>query len=387
MSQDYNNIEFINQLLNRKTKAKAKDIDAWLSKEENKKLLKDISEAREVLLKEKQVLKINIDQEVNTFKNSIGKSRRIRLYSSISIAASLLLVLGSYFIFVKDWNQETIQPTISQIIKPGKSKALLFLDDGRKIDLGKKNINISDGEISGITNDSLQGLQYNNLNTKPSDKIIYNTVKVPIGGEYQMTLSDGTKVWLNSNSEIKFPIKFLGKQRKVYLKGEAYFKVAHNKKKPFITKLEKGNIKVLGTEYNINAYKEENQITTTLVKGSIRFTSSNKEHNEILKPNQQIIYNLEKNTSIIKDVDPYAYIAWKEGKFYFKSMELDKILRQLKRWYGFNIFYTNEELKNYKFRGVILKEMPLDQALNLIEETTDIRFIIKGETVTVYKEY
>lgn len=379
------NIEYIAQLINRKAKAKGSDINKLISNKEDNKLFNEICETREALLKGKNTLKVDIDKELKQFNKSIGRSTRIRLFSSLSIAASLMLLVGSYFIFMKEEKTEALR--VAEVIKPGASKALLYLGDGRKIDLSKKNIQINDGDISGISNDSIQGLQYNKVVTKQAEKVVYNTVKIPKGGEYQMTLADGTKVWLNSDSEMKFPVQFKGNKREIFLKGEAYFKVAHNKKKPFVARLAKGSIKVLGTEFNINAYDDEEEMVTTLVNGSVQFSSSNNKHDKILKPNQQVVYNSIKNELSLKEVDTKPFTAWKDGKFYFKSMELEKIMRQLERWYNFNVFYNNEELKTYKFRGVILKDMTLNEALKIIEETTNIRFKLKGKTVTIFKRY
>lgn len=381
----HNNIEYISQLLNRKIRAKNSDLDNILTEKEDEKLFNEICNTREALLKDKKVIKVDIDKEYKHFSNSISGNSRTIFLSTVSIAASLMLLIGSYFLFIQEKEPEKL--SVVESIKPGTSRAVLYLGDGRKIDLGKKNIQINDGDISGISNDSLQGLQYNKVIAKQTEQIVYNTVKIPKGGEYQMTLADGTKVWLNSESEMRFPVHFTKDKREIFINGEAYFKVAHNKKKPFIARLDKGSIEVLGTEFNINAYNDEEDMVTTLIKGSVKFISSNKKHNQILKPNQQIVYNSSQNDFSLRNVDIRPFIAWKEGKFYFKSMELEKIMRQLERWYNFNVFYSNEELKTYKFRGVILKDMTLNNALKIIEETTDIRFKVKGETVTIYKKY
>ncbi len=385
MNVDHDKIEYISGLLNKKTDAK--DIEKWLSEKDNKRLFYEICETREALLRDKNTVKTDIEKEVACFKKSINKSSKIYLNWYVGIAASLLLLVGSYWFFVNDNSKRGDAVLVSNVIEAGSSKAQLLLDDGRVIHLANENIDITDGDVSGITNDSLHGLQYNKLKLDGAEKIIFNTVKVPVGGEYKMTLSDGTDVWLNSESEIKFPVKFVGNKRVVFLKGEAYFKVAHDKKKPFIANLDRGSVEVLGTEFNISAYGDEQEMVTTLVNGSVKFTSDINNSEQVLKPNQQIAFNKSTNVTTMKDVDVYPFVAWKEGKFYFKSMELDKILRQLERWYDFNLFYENEELKDYKFRGVILKELSLNEALKIIEETTDIKFKIKGKTVTVYKEY
>lgn len=380
----HSKIEYIAQLLNRKIKPKESEIEQLFSSKEDSKIFSEIYEIREAIHREKQTLKIDIDKEYNQFANKISTTPRIKALTIISIAASIIMLIGSYFIFI---NSDKVKETqIVEIIEPGKSKAILYLDDGRKIDLSQKNIRISDGHISGISNDSIKGLEYNNIKKEESSKIIYNTVKVPKGGEYQMTLSDGSKVWLNSESEIRFPVSFSGNKREVFIKGEAYFRIAHNENMPFVTRFKNGNITVLGTEYNIKSYEDEKEVVTTLVKGSVKFTSSINNNEKILKPNQQLTYRKDKNTIAVHEVDTYVFTAWKEGKFYFRSMPLNKIMKQLERWYNINVFFSSKELKDYKFRGVILKDMSFNEALKIIEETTDIRFKIKENTVTIYKK-
>ncbi len=382
---DQDKIEYIIQLLNQKTGEK--DLNKWLSDKENRKLFDEVCETREVLMRDKKALKVDIDKELGSLKGAIKQSSSYRINWRVSVAASLLLIASSYFFFINEKINKSDSNIISQVIEPGQSKAQLLLDDGRVIDLEKENMRITDGQVSGITNDSLHGLQYKQLELSGDEETIFNTVRVPVGGEYKMTLSDGTQVWLNSETEIRFPVYFSADKREVFLKGEAYFKVAHNAKKPFIANLDRGSIEVLGTEFNVCAYDDEQDMVTTLVNGSVKFTVGSDKKGQVLKPNQQVTYNKNTNESILKDVDTYPFIAWKEGKFYFKSMELDKILRQLERWYNFELFYKNEDLKHYKFRGVILKELSFNEALKIIEETTDIKFRIKGKTVTVYKVY
>ncbi len=381
---NHNKIEYIIGLLNKKKENKK--LEEWLSDEKNRKMFYKICETREALLKYIKPAKVDIDAELKLLNKAINKTSSLKFSRWASVVASLLVIAGFYFFFIAERDPKENSAIVSQFTEMSPPRAQLMLDNGEVIDLTKENMNITDGKFLGITNDSLHGLQYSQLRFTETAKPIFNTVKVPVGGAYKMTLSDGTGVWLNSQTEIRFPVHFTGNKRKIFLKGEAYFKVAHDAERTFIAHLPKGRIEVLGTEFNVSAYDDEQEMLATLLKGSVKFIANSNEKGQVLQPNQQISYHKESCKLVLKNIDPYPFIAWKEGKFYFKSMELDKMLRQLKRWYDFKVYYRDEALKHYKFRGVILKESPLNEALKIIEETTDIKFKIKNNTVEVYKE-
>jgi len=385
---DYNKVEDISQFLNGKRKLIQSEIDEIFNNDEE--LVSDIIAYREVLMRDKHENTYDIKEEYSRLHSRIARQKRFRILKQLSVAASILLVFASSF-FVWNMSKKQEKPVITKVeakkTVESKSKATLTLADGRKVQLVDNKVQISDKNVKGIVNDSIKGLQYDKsikVDIK-SDQLIYNTLRVPVGGEYSLTLADGTRVILNSDSEIKYPIAFGKKNRKVFLKGEAYFAVAHNKKKPFIVDVNEAEIEVLGTEFNISAYEDEKEMYTTLVNGSVRFTSTESNESQILTPNHQIEYNKETKTSTMKEVDVYEFIAWKDGSFVFKSLRLEKILRQLRRWYDFKVVYHDEELKDYRFRGVISRDMNLTEVMKMIEESAGVKIIVKEKEVTIYK--
>ena len=385
---DYNKVEDISQFLNDKRKLSQSEIDEIFNNDEE--LVSDIIAYREVLMRDKHEITYDIKEEYSRLHSRIARQKRFRILKQLSVAASILLVFASSFL-VWNMNKKQEKPVISKVeakkTVESKSKATLTLADGRKVQLVDNKVQISDKNVKGIVNDSIKGLQYDKsikVDIK-SDQLIYNTLKVPVGGEYSLTLADGTRVILNSDSEIKYPIAFGKKNRKVFLKGEAYFAVTHNKKKPFIVDVAEAEIEVLGTEFNISAYEDEKEMYTTLVNGSVRFTTTESNESQILTPNHQIEYNKETKTSTMKEVDVYEFIAWKDGSFVFKSLKLEKILRQLRRWYDFKVVYHDEELKDYRFRGVISRDMNLTEVMKMIEESAGVKIVVKEKEVSIYK--
>ena len=207
----------------------------------------------------------------------------------------------------------------------------------------------------------------------------------PTGGEYFLTLSDGTRVFLNAASELKYPVEFVGGKRVVDLDGEAYFEVRKDSLRPFIVRVNGAEVTVLGTSFNVNTYGDDGQIYTTLVNGSVRILSEKNGQEEVLTPGMQGVMNIQTGQLTVREVDVESYVAWREGRFVFRTMTLDLIMHQLQRWYDFEVFYQNPELKEYEFRGVIKRDMDLDKVLSVIKATTNVDFDVKGKVITIIK--
>lgn len=255
-------------------------------------------------------------------------------------------------------------------------------------ELGNLTQIIDNPLIEGVKNDSLSGLSYSQVRINTSnlpESEIHNTLVVPTGGFYPLELSDGTQVWLNSESELHFPVKFISGKREVFLKGEALFVVKRDSTKPFIVNINNASIEVLGTTFNVNTYADNQCVYTTLVNGSIKFISNKNKQEVILEPGTQCVTDTTTGNTSIQEVDVNNYIAWKEGRFIFDDMSLELIMCQLQRWYDIDVFYQNQTIKKHKFRGVINKDMSIEKVLDMISEATDIRFSVKNRTITVYK--
>jgi ferric-dicitrate binding protein FerR (iron transport regulator) len=220
---------------------------------------------------------------------------------------------------------------------------------------------------------------------KKADTLIkpeYNTIVVPRAAEYSVKLSDGTIVYLNSDSKLRYPVPFEKGVRKVYLEGEAYFKVSKDKRRPFIVDVKEVEVKVLGTSFNINAYEENNGVATTLVEGSVNVSSAN--NSVIIKPNQQAVFS-KGGSMKVNNVNVYNYISWRQGYLNFDNVPLEQLMFEIERWFDINVFYVNSELKTYRYTGAINKYYSLDKMLHIVEEVLKIKIRKKDKNVFIEK--
>jgi ferric-dicitrate binding protein FerR (iron transport regulator) len=314
----------------------------------------------------------------------------------ITVAATVILMIlatGSYFIFSSKSLQNKIVKSEQSIpvpkndIAPGGNKAELTLADGSVIILDSA----SNGIISQQGNIKVQkldnGLIAYTLNDKQiteNDEAFYNTITTPRGGQYQVTLADGTKVWLNAASSIRFPVLFTGNERKVEITGEAYFEVAKNKAIPFKVKAGASEIKVLGTHFNINAYDDEASVKTTLLEGKVRVVVPAMAGNQaaiFLQPGQQSGITKEGIISVIENADTEVAVAWKNGRFQFKSTDLKTILRQISRWYDVDVIY--KENINLHFTGQLTRDVNVSKVFEKLALTDEVHFKIEGKRIIV----
>ena len=312
------------------------------------------------------------------------KSRSFQ-YKKWAVAASILMILsvGAFFFVGKHRQITNSTITLNQQIKPGSNKAFLVLANGTKIFLADaKNGKIAQQKGSQVIKTTDGQLMYNaNPGTPTDGPLQYNTIETPKGGQYQLLLPDGTRVWLNAASSLKYPVNFTSlKERKVELSGEAYFEVAHNKNMPFKVVTNKQLVEVLGTHFNLNAYPDELNTKTTLLEGAVKIIAGNK--NTTLKPGQEADLT---NTLKVSEVDPRDAIDWKNGFFRFDDDDLEIVMRQIARWYDVKIVYEDESIKKESLVAVTTRFSNISILLKRIEQITDARFIIDGTTVRVTK--
>ena len=375
-------IEFANLILTDRGNLDDAKVEVWMKDPEHVMLLKEFA----TVYQKRMNIDFNRDkkEEFARLENTIQERKRRRMTLRWSVAASVILFIGLFVgRMVNEWRNldEMRMLAETERIVPGV-KAELILSTGERVVLNQQCVSIEGVNETGIQNDSVTGLNYTTAKVQ-GEGMIYNTMRIPVGGFYQLALSDGSKVWLNSMTEFRFPVAFTGEERKVYLTGEAYFEVAPNSKHPFIVVTEEGmEVKVYGTEFNMNTY-QHGVVQTVLVSGKvgIRVNATGKE--VMLAPRQMAEYSEKTGMVRVEDTDPYRYIAWKDGEFVFERETIEEIMERLGRWYDVKVFYENESLKQKRFTGVISRYEDIEQVLRLIEGPATLRFEVKGNVVTV----
>lgn len=313
----------------------------------------------------------------------IQKNGQFSLKFWLSSAAIFLIVCFGALQLWKSQTKNTdtnhFSARLKNDIAPGGNKATLQLGDGSVV----------------VLNDSNNGFQSKQQNVKllvqngeityqsigKQDHLIYNTVTTPKGGQFKLVLDDGTKVWLNAASSIKFPMAFSGKERLVELTGEGYFEVAHDASKPFKVVLPNiGQVDAIGTAFNINAYAEENSLKTTLLQGKVKVAFGQKT--DYLNPGQQAQFFQNGQIHILDQVALEEVVAWKNGQFIFKQMNVEDIMRQISRWYEIEVIYHGAVSKE-TFSGIVNRNSNLMEVLKIMEEG-GVRFKIDGKKINVF---
>ena len=234
-------------------------------------------------------------------------------------------------------------------------------------------------------NDGLSTMinQQDTLNFMKNNDVVvaensYTVIEIPRGGEYVVRLEDGTVVYLNSESELRIPVHFGSEERLVWLKGEAYFNVEHESKRRFIVRTDRADVSVLGTEFGVRAYADEKKFLTTLVKGSVEVKSENNVHR--IEPGEQAKVDNAGSIAVAK-VNTDEFVAWKLGRIVFTDARLEDIMNELQRWYDFNVFYTNSELKELRFSMDIVKYKEVSEIFDLMEKIRRVSFEVNGNNV------
>ncbi|WP_316838194.1 FecR family protein [Pedobacter nutrimenti] len=304
-------------------------------------------------------------------------------------AASILIVLSvGLFYFMVTKNEAVKNSLQVNDIRPGKNKATLTLASGQSIELSdtKSGLVIGSTELTYNDGSALTSTSISSQNNLSIAKNVQLMASTPRGGTYQLILPDGTKVWLNAASSLNFPSKFIGKQRIVTLKGEAYFEVAKDKVHPFIVQSKSQQVEVLGTHFNINSYEDEGAIKTTLMEGSVRVISKELKNNseqKILKPGQQSSF--ANNTITIAEANTDEALAWKNNEFVFHDESIASIMRKISRWYDVDVVFEGVD-PNEKFWGSISRFSNISKVLENLQLTGEIHFEIKDRKVYVQKE-
>lgn len=300
--------------------------------------------------------------------------------------ASVVVIWGCCMLVYYRASVEQEMNVTTQTIVPGQYNAILEMADGATYQLGGKQYFLREKTGSPIRVDSTL-LSYLPKENKPGghQDIVYNKLSIPRGGEYRVELEDGTMVWINSASCLRYPVVFSDDIREVYLEGEAYFEVQRDVNRPFVVYSGAQKVTVLGTSFGISCYADETNDYTTLVDGKIKVDFEQEKQSFVLEPGMQIEYNKESRIAMEKKVDVAEFVAWKDGKYVFLQKRLEDILFTLSRWYDFEVFYRNEEVKEVLFSGELKRFDDFSYLLRLIERTSDVKFIIDKKIIQVMR--
>lgn len=315
------------------------------------------------------------------------KGRRVYFRQWIGYAAAVCLVIGlvTWFWTGKDESKQSV--VVAESIQPGEMKATLKLSTGEEIRLDGKTEETVSAEGSMQVRNTNDGIIYERQDTlsgNGGDENRFNTLKTSRGGEYSVILSDGTVVYLNSASELRYPVQFNARERVVYFSGEGYFEVAKDRERPFHVVVDDMRIRVYGTEFNVNTFKETG-VQTVLLEGSVGISVKGKQEEYRLKPSQMAEFNRKDLSVEVKDVNPESFVAWKAGFFAFDEESLEEIMNTLARWYDVEVFYVNNDLKNLHFTGHLKRYDQITTILKAIESAVNVKFSVKGRTISVMK--
>lgn len=378
-------IKFLNKSIN---KQEWDELNSWYENHENDQLIHDyikinylvdefMKEFNTERIKKNVLLKIKKDKQ-SSFRNNLMK-----------YAASVTIFISLAYFFIDKYTQGNLQEVtplmVDTKINHGTDKAILTLGDGSQVKLVKgqefktKNANSNGEEIV-----------YDAIDENHTE-LVYNYLTIPRGGQFRVLLSDGTQVWLNSETQLKYPKKFIkGQIREVELVyGEAYFDVSpsskHNGDKFKVVNASQ-DIEVLGTEFNIKAYKDEDMVFTTLVEGKVTVNTLEGK-NQFLKPSEQSVLNIKNNKIDIKSVDVYNEMSWKEGIFTFEKMPLKDIVKVLSRWYDTDFVFESEKIKENRFNGSLKRDLKIEEILEAIKNFNKIKdYKIFNKTIIVKQE-
>ena len=406
MEEKHDKIEFILSHLREPEKLMDEEFVDWLLDEKNKRLFEEVILNREAFLRKEHGWQIVASEEWEKFwrkvqeKNkTLQKSQRTirqhrigrRAWLSVAACAGVLLsVAGGLTLRQHFTKQKTIQ--VAEKVYKGKRGATLTIASGKVYDLTQTEIHLETPQGTQVVNDTLNMLAYQvNSPANPQNQQIqgsqiikpsYHTVQTPAGGDYNVVLTDGTRIWLNCESTLRFPEQFEeGKPREVFLEGEGFFQVVHAEGWPFVVHTKDMKVQVTGTRFNVKSYPTEDIVHTTLVEGSV-WASADKSK-VLLKPSEQFRLDRTTGKTSVQEVDTDLYTGWINGMFVFRNQRMEDVMNDLIRWYKVTVFYTNPEAKEIRISANLNKYENIDDLLEIINESGKVLAVRKANTITI----
>lgn len=403
MKEKLDKIEFILEHLREPERLLQEEFVSWLQEEENKHLFEEVTTNRMAFLQKEYGQQIEPELEWQKLwqqmqKDShtpIPEKRKInrRVWYSMAAGVCVLTALAGGLLLQQGKGKKSVPPMV-QIEHVGKRSAQLIVSTGEVLDLSQEKIYQKAVDGTLITNDTLKLLSYQSDTQKTTiirtgdapEKIkketVYHTLRIPAGADYQVTLADGTKVWLNCESTLRYPVEFGDEKREVYLDGEGYFEVNKATEWPFIVNTEQMQVKVTGTKFNVKSYSTELIVHTTLVEGSVwAYTDQTQVQ---LIPSEQFRYDKETGKTSVQKVDTELYTGWIEGMFVFRNQRLEDVMNDLARWYNMTIFYSTAETKEIRISTNLNRYKNIDDLLEIINESGKVVVARKDNTITIH---
>ena len=360
-------------------------LEEWFQENDrNRVLYQKLSSTVELKHKYKQYENIDVAGAFRRNQRRLYQNVPNRVLKRIlPYAAVVLLLFGGVFCFLMNRSGE-VREEVPVALSAGGKYAELILANGQKVDL-HEGMEMKLRERS--SNIQVKGnVVYYEENKDSVTLGEYNMIRTPLGGEYSLTLADGTKVWLNAMSELRYPVAFGEGVREVELKGEAYFEVEKNEGKPFIVKTDEFNVRVLGTSFNISAYLDSPLAHTTLCSGHVRINDRTNPGKEVdILPGEQLLFHRDNREISVRGVDTDVFVSWREGFFQFDNNTVEEVFTILQRWYNIQVFYANVEVRQELFTGKLPRFDNLQIIIDLIERVSDLKIEVRGKMIYIDK--
>ena len=373
-----------NSLVGTLTEEEQQELDAWRGvSEEHERLYQQLTDNENQPMEQARFASFNSEVNWNNLLHKKNQEKRKRLYFRLARYAAVLFIpvcVGLYFLLSDKFG--TLPETVITI-SPGGYKAHLTLSDGKVVDLTTDRGDIHAVSEQAIILNGEQLISYQDTLLEKGEELIYNELYVPVSGEYQLRLSDGTLVFLNSATKIRFPVRFIGDTREVELEGEAYFEVVANEKMPFVVKTSHYNVTVLGTRFNVSAYPDDTRIRTVLVEGAVLVSGGEVEKGVHLKPDELFTLDVVSRQTTVESVRAAHYTMWKSGKFGFLDERLEDMMKMVERWYDLEVVFMDEELKDFRFGLFANRHESIEPLLRIFEQNGKVKIEQDGKTLTI----